>query len=833
MTTNDAPAATLLTLREIAAWQVAHLPAERGAVVAALPAFQRGAVWKVKQIEDLWDSLLRRFPVGCFVIAPPDDRWKQKGFKLPVSGDGLPAHTHLLLDGQQRATGIALGFYDIWLHDVSDAPGALWLDLDAAPATSELAFVFRVVTRSQPWGYKRSNPQDTLSAGQIRAALRAFQHVNPGMETAKPIRFALTQTWPWDAEAPVPVSVLIAALDHHRSDRQAARAWAWERVKSLPLFAAATDTLTTQDAGKVEHAAGVKLNGQRARIEEAFGRRDSRLGAALDQALERLQVLVALETGYRIPALPLSIEDTDAQSWRLANEREPAPVQALDAAASDPVELLFKRVNSAGEPLAGEELTYSLLKAAWPDAAAFIDALEHKPAQPSRIAMLCVRLMLARAQSPGKESGKHALPSTPGVNEFRRLVRNQNPAHRRFQEDLAEFIERDANDLFTATWTFLTDGDYALPPALAVDLARKAPDVYLLLLRWVDRLSQAGMMERVDGRRHRRTLGFLTALAWFAKDKTRACAAVWSQLQAQEDAESLIDFFNRTRFRDSCRVDKGFNLGMVPLPSLKELELACNRGVLGHKGCSKTITRADSAIWTEWDWYEFADLLVKDRETRGKWDGALFPNGRSDDEEVDLSALTLQAVRHFFDTCYESRSLLLYAQRKWLHKWYADFDPSRPEFMEDKDRPWDFDHILPQSLLRGPNGGSLHGLPLVISDWVWSIGNFRAWPLEANRSDSNTSPAEKLDWVSPEEQRYGMNTPKAIRAASLVDEPEQWPLWQSSVPLSEDGTTVTDRRFLAKESFHPNREALVRVIVLRFIAIYREWYESLEIGKLA
>jgi uncharacterized protein with ParB-like and HNH nuclease domain len=38
--------------------------------VVQLPPIQRGAVWKVAQVERLWDSLLRGFPIGSFLLAP-------------------------------------------------------------------------------------------------------------------------------------------------------------------------------------------------------------------------------------------------------------------------------------------------------------------------------------------------------------------------------------------------------------------------------------------------------------------------------------------------------------------------------------------------------------------------------------------------------------------------------------------------------------------------------------------------------------------------------------------------------------------------------------------
>lgn len=43
-----------------------------GTMVAALPALQRAAVWNVKQIEELWDSMLRQFPIGAFIVSPID-----------------------------------------------------------------------------------------------------------------------------------------------------------------------------------------------------------------------------------------------------------------------------------------------------------------------------------------------------------------------------------------------------------------------------------------------------------------------------------------------------------------------------------------------------------------------------------------------------------------------------------------------------------------------------------------------------------------------------------------------------------------------------------------
>jgi len=50
------------TITEIANWPATEF--------AELPKVQRGFVWKPNQIEVFWDSLLRGYPVGAFVLSP-------------------------------------------------------------------------------------------------------------------------------------------------------------------------------------------------------------------------------------------------------------------------------------------------------------------------------------------------------------------------------------------------------------------------------------------------------------------------------------------------------------------------------------------------------------------------------------------------------------------------------------------------------------------------------------------------------------------------------------------------------------------------------------------
>jgi hypothetical protein len=74
----------------------------------ALPRIQRGYVWQPWKIPYLFDSLYRGFPVNSMIL------WKVSKQKLEEASiarnKNIQDVEHLLLDGQQRVTSIALGF---------------------------------------------------------------------------------------------------------------------------------------------------------------------------------------------------------------------------------------------------------------------------------------------------------------------------------------------------------------------------------------------------------------------------------------------------------------------------------------------------------------------------------------------------------------------------------------------------------------------------------------------------------------------------------------------------------------------------------------------------
>lgn len=86
-------------ISEIADWTLSNSK-------VTIPAIQRGLVWKPSQVELLWDSILRGFPIGSFMLSENDNC------------------TYNLMDGQQRFNAISLGF-----NKVPNARSIIWIDL--------------------------------------------------------------------------------------------------------------------------------------------------------------------------------------------------------------------------------------------------------------------------------------------------------------------------------------------------------------------------------------------------------------------------------------------------------------------------------------------------------------------------------------------------------------------------------------------------------------------------------------------------------------------------------------------------------------------------------
>jgi hypothetical protein len=190
------------TIYDIAKWQVEleentnkHLKLNGG---IQLPTLQRGFVWQPHQMEALWDSILRGYPVGSLLMSKDIN------------------NTKYLLDGQQRCTTIALGFQNplksITNHVLNikkENIPSVWIDLKPLQDNQNgLRFAVRILTRSHPWGYRLNNHTKRLSMADQRNALDYFRKQSC-KDSLGFSQLDISLRSPWDAHFPVPLALIL------------------------------------------------------------------------------------------------------------------------------------------------------------------------------------------------------------------------------------------------------------------------------------------------------------------------------------------------------------------------------------------------------------------------------------------------------------------------------------------------------------------------------------------------------------------------------------------------------------------------------------------------
>ena len=168
------------SLKEISTWPNA---------LVSLPGIQRGLVWKPAQVELLWDSILRGFPIGTFTLSESD---------TSISNTSQ----YYLMDGQQRFSTIALGF-----SNIQEKSPIIWLDINPQiPLSSTRKYMIRLTTMAHPWGYKDDDNCSALSTNEKRTFLNNIGRKSVYKETLSPM-----ECYPYKSHKPVPLSWLLNA----------------------------------------------------------------------------------------------------------------------------------------------------------------------------------------------------------------------------------------------------------------------------------------------------------------------------------------------------------------------------------------------------------------------------------------------------------------------------------------------------------------------------------------------------------------------------------------------------------------------------------------------
>jgi hypothetical protein len=488
----------IYTLQEVADW------AETNQV--SLPTVQRGFVWRPNQIENLWDSLLRGYPVGAFVLA---------------NNGALGCE---ILDGQQRATAICLGFSKDTFRDSQDHI-KVFIDLEKPGAEDNRKFIFRVITRSHPWGYRRSENNKTLTSDNIRKAMDLY-------DTTDPLITDLSHFFPFDSDFPLPFHFFInEVLNYGDLDQLYTKLNTWEHWNKI-------------------------LNNWKSKAANA-GINEEDIETVLKQKIEVIfkAVFEMLddETGQKIPALYMDLNKFNKDEEKQKEE------------TADEIENLFVRLNSGGTQLSGEELNYSILKAHLSrETQETIENACKVLFRPSRFITVAYRLF---QQTPQNEQQSDALSMRIKPKQFQRSIAKQVELFEKFLIEITTNKLYNNKTLLEYTKEVLAydnkNKSFGLPFVIYSKIADGAPEVmFLLMYRILIKKDTFSNNTVPEIELYKKVLGIITLFYWFGrgenyKDHSKLLNNIWV-------AASTL---NTQRFWSSETVERAhINKALLPFP---------------------------------------------------------------------------------------------------------------------------------------------------------------------------------------------------------------------------------------------------------------------------
>jgi len=188
-----------------------------------LAGFQRGSAWKSSNVEELWDSLLRWFPIGSILLARSKEFSEVKHREpqlstsakyTEISKEDADEDIYILIDGQQRSNAIALGFLP-WNRPKADEAGArLWIDLGEPANRNKKQYDFYLCTLDDPFG-------EGITKAQKRQAFKSI--CKEGKDDSE---IFLNDSYPAKAKMPVPFAEFVQALKGKND---------WEKIREQLL----------------------------------------------------------------------------------------------------------------------------------------------------------------------------------------------------------------------------------------------------------------------------------------------------------------------------------------------------------------------------------------------------------------------------------------------------------------------------------------------------------------------------------------------------------------------------------------------------------------------
>ncbi|QTQ15237.1 DUF262 domain-containing protein [Treponema parvum] len=299
-------------------------------ICVEIPSIQRGLVWTPRQVEFLWDSILRDFPIGGFVLSE-----NNKG-------------SYDLLDGQQRFNSIQIGFAE----PDKESKAILWLDLKLSDMVRGITrkYYVKATTISHPWGYKNNDECSVLSAKERRAALTLYYDTDSKNIYKDDIK--IIDTYPFESRDGFPIP-LAFFLNNDSSNAEDFLRAITKSVESLPEKWQIR--FWNENNKKL-------LNNKKEELYELFSR---------------------IKSTYKVPFSILPKGSMERESNTEVNPEEKSDL-----------EILFNRLNTGGTRITQSDLSYSAIKAYWSEINSKNEELAKQFMPAPKLVMLLFRLYL-------------------------------------------------------------------------------------------------------------------------------------------------------------------------------------------------------------------------------------------------------------------------------------------------------------------------------------------------------------------------------------------------------------------------------------------------------
>lgn len=311
------------SLREISEWNKEDSEVK-------IPELQRGLVWSPKQTEFLWDSLLRGFPIGGFVLSENQDK------------------SYYLMDGQQRWNTISLGFR----KPSKDSDSFLWLDINPEQKNTTRKYFAKVITKAHPWGFNNDEDCSFLSANETKAAMENMWGECRNIFNEE---ISIDSAFPHKAKFPIPMYIFLTANTENKE----------EFFKGIQK-----GVVKLSEQWKKNFWTETNQNFLKKNIEKFFN-------------------VFSMLSEYKV-----SVNILSDQTIQNEDEEIETVTEDTDSIHQTNLEILFTRLNTMGTRISQDDLYYSAIKAYWGGIKKKIEDIANGKIAPAKLTTTLFRLIL-------------------------------------------------------------------------------------------------------------------------------------------------------------------------------------------------------------------------------------------------------------------------------------------------------------------------------------------------------------------------------------------------------------------------------------------------------